>query len=232
MDGDQRVGNRPAETAANRDSNISRRRAAAKEDGGLGYQNRRDAVLKAAASVFAAKGYPAATLNDIAAAAGIDRASLYYYFSGKRELFAAVVGNVVIDNTIMAERIRDSDRPPVEKLRDVIVSLMRSYHEHYPYLYVFVQENLSQVTPTESRKWDRELDRYGRRHDKAVTDIIEAAIDEGQFSTQGSAQLLAYGIVGMLNWSHRWFRPSGPLTGEEIGEILADMIINGLRTRP
>lgn len=213
-------------------SNISRRRALAKEDGGPSYQNRRNALLKAAASVFKTKGYQATNLNDIASAAGMDRASIYYYVSGKRELFASVVGTAVIENTIRAEEIRDSDEPPVQKLRNVIVGLMRSYHEHYPYLYVFVQENLSQVNPNKGHKWDRELDRYGRRHDKAVTDIIQEAIDDGEFESRGSAQLLGYGIIGMLNWSHRWFRPHGTLSGEEIGEILAEMIIRGLCARP
>jgi AcrR family transcriptional regulator len=183
--------------------------------------------MKAAAKLFKEKGYRGASLNDIAEAIGADRASLYYYVSGKRELFDEMVGEAVRANVTDAERIRDNGAPAPERLRQMIVSLMRAYEEHYPYLYIFVQEDLSRATPDRSAR-SRELARLGKRYDNAVTAVVQEGLDDGSFVSLGSAHVVAYGIIGMMNWSHRWFRINGGMSGASIGEALADMVLGGL----
>src|SRR5690606_37713787 len=67
---------------------------------------RREEVLLAAARIFAAKGYAEASLREVAAATGIQPASLYYHFKSKEDLFATVhhLGisriNAALDQTI------------------------------------------------------------------------------------------------------------------------------------
>lgn len=50
----------------------------------------REALLEAATDVFAAKGYEAASLEEIAAAAGFTRGAIYGNFTGKEDLYIAV----------------------------------------------------------------------------------------------------------------------------------------------
>jgi hypothetical protein len=38
-----------------------------------------------------------------------------------------------------------------------------------------------------------------------------------------------YGLLGMCNWVHRWYRPGGRNTLREIGGYFASMIIDGLK---
>jgi AcrR family transcriptional regulator len=51
----------------------------------------RDALIRAAAEVFAAKGYSGATIPDVAAAAGASRATVYLHFATKADLGRAVI---------------------------------------------------------------------------------------------------------------------------------------------
>lgn len=53
--------------------------------------NLRDRLLAAATAVFAARGFKGATLDDIAARAGVTKGGLYLHFPGKEALFFAVV---------------------------------------------------------------------------------------------------------------------------------------------
>lgn len=53
--------------------------------------DRRQEILKAALQVFSRKGYAAATNAEIARAAGVTPAALYYYFPSKEDLFKAVI---------------------------------------------------------------------------------------------------------------------------------------------
>ena len=90
-------------------SQIGRRRAAAAAEGSELYLHRRKEILAAAAQVFKRKGYRGTALSDVAGEIDIDRATLYYYVKSKEDLFADVVGAAVEENTLAAERIRDSD---------------------------------------------------------------------------------------------------------------------------
>ena len=55
--------------------------------GDAGKERRRETILAAAKGVFAAKGYHATTIADVAAAAGMSYGAIYWYFDSKDALF-------------------------------------------------------------------------------------------------------------------------------------------------
>jgi AcrR family transcriptional regulator len=60
-------------------------------------------IVAAALSSFAERGYAATKLEDVAAAAGISKGTIYLYFQTKEELFRAVVRQAVLPNLEAAE---------------------------------------------------------------------------------------------------------------------------------
>jgi AcrR family transcriptional regulator len=52
---------------------------------------KRRQIVEGARSVFLARGFDAASMNDIARAAGVSKGTLYVYFTNKEQLFAAIV---------------------------------------------------------------------------------------------------------------------------------------------
>jgi len=216
----------PAKRTPTLDSDIGRRRSLAKTERSAAYQTRRDAVIRAAKAVFREKGYGSSSLADVAARLDTDRASLYYYVSGKQELFEEVVRDAVEHNVQEAERILRSDAPPGDKLRQVIAATMLSYEEHYPYLYEYVEADVGR--PASDAGEASEITELGRRYQAAVVAIVEEGLRSHAFVSGGSAGVIALAVMGMMNWTHRWFTPHGPLTGGEIGDILASMVLDGL----
>lgn len=207
-------------------SGMGKRRAAAQAEGGAAYQQRRQEILKVAARVFKEKGLQGTSLNDIAEAVGTDRASLYYYIGSRQELFNDVVRRAVETNVAMAEAIRDWDASAPVKLRELAVGLMKSYAENYPFAYVYIQEDLSRIG-------DRNeiTHALNRRYDAAVIGIIQEGLDAGTLRSNASARTIAYGFIGMLNWTHRWFDPNKDLDATEIGNAFADMVLEGLQAK-
>lgn len=209
-------------------SNISRRRAAARDDATSGYLERRREILQAAAQAFKEHGFRGTTFNHVAEAMGADRASLYYYVSSKEELFQEVVGEAVRVNLAAATAIRDDDTPAPEKLRRLIEGLMASYAEYYPVLYLLIQENLSQVAPERS-EWAQEMKQVNREYEHVLTDIIQAGQDDGTLSDAAPAWLVVYGIIGMVGWTNRWFNPNrSEVDAAEIGTAFAGILLSGL----
>lgn len=64
---------------------------------------KRQLVLDAAADLFMAQGYGAVSMDAIARAAGVSKATLYAYFSSKEQLFARIIGEACLQNIAVAE---------------------------------------------------------------------------------------------------------------------------------
>ena len=210
-------------------SGIARRRAAARDEAGPAYLERRREIVEAAARVFKSKGLQGANLGDIAVESGADRASLYYYVGSKEELFHEVVRGAAEANLARARTILDSQLPAPVKLRELVESLMASYAEHYPILYVYIQENLTHV-PDKHGAWAADMRQVNRDYERIVIEIVEQGMAEGTFRTGPPAWVVAYGVMGMVGWTNRWFDPEhSPATAQEIGTTFADTVLLGLQ---
>lgn len=213
-------------------SGIARRRRTARAEGGPAYAERRKELVAAAARVFKARGLQGASLADIAEEAGTDRASVYYYVANKEELFHDVVREAAEGNLAAARAVRAGPGGAPEKLRAVITQLMTSYEEHYPVLYVLIQENLTHTEHGDA-EWAAHMRRVNRDYQQLVVGLVQDGYDEGTLRDLGPAWLVAYGILGMLGWTNRWFTPRvGQPPAPEIGAAYADVVLHGLRTAP
>jgi hypothetical protein len=94
---------------------------------------------------------------------------------------------------------------------------------------VYIQEDLSKVADRRSA-WARQMTVINKRYDDAVIGIVESGFAECSIRQVGSARVIAYGIIGMVNWTHRWYREgaSGMPSAAEIGQSFIEMVLNGL----
>lgn len=213
-----------------KESASSQRREAAKEDSSGAYQARLNEIAVAAVRVFNRLGLQRATLRAVADEMGVDRSSLYYYFSSKEDLFDEVVRTVVARNLELTKKICASSISPRRKLRDLVCMLMTSYGEHYPVFYIYIRENLNHVDESRSA-WSQEMRDMNRQTTAAAISIIEQGYADKSFRNIGSARVVAYGVLGVVGWTHRWFRPGrSEVSAEEIGKIYAEMILAGIES--
>ncbi len=211
-------------------SEISKRRRALKEDPKVKYKARRQEIAEAAVRVFNRVGFERASLKAVAEEMGADRASLYYYISSKEELFDEVVRTVVERNLALTKRIESSNLSPRRKLRDLIMALMGSYGEHYPLFYIYIRENLSHVSGSR-HEWSRDMRELNRQTTEAVISIIEQGYADKSFRNVGSPRVVAYGVLGIVGWTYRWYRPDqSDVSAEEIGKTYAELILSGIES--
>jgi AcrR family transcriptional regulator len=212
-------------------SRIAQRRSAALAEGGAEYSSKRAELIRAAATVFREKGYSATTLNDIASVFGTDRASLYYYVGSKEELFQACIMKALTDNMARATAITQQELGPRERLTALVDLLITSQEEHYPYLFVYIQENMDHVVTDDSR-WGAEMvaatHEFERFFIKAITDGIE----EGVFRSDLSPTLIANSLFGMTQWTHRWWVPGGKYSAAELIHVFSSVLFEGIDERP
>lgn len=185
--------------------------------------------MAAAIRVFHRLGYKGASLSAVGTELGVDRATIYYYFSSKNELFDEVVRAVLVENESLVARISQSAVSPARKIRDLIRAMMDSYSNNYPLLYLYIREDLTHVSDARSQ-WSAEMRGINRRIEQCFIGVIEQGFADSSFRRSGSARTVAFGILGMLNWSHRWYRPDRSESAAEIGNTFADMVLAGLES--
>jgi TetR/AcrR family transcriptional regulator, cholesterol catabolism regulator len=216
----------PGDAAA---SSIGRRRRHARRAPSAGYLERQQRLLAAATEVLKEKGLDATSINDIAERMGADRASVYYYFGSKQEIFLALVRQAVEEVVLLAEGIAAEDGPSADRLERLVRSQLAAYERHYPYMQLYIQEDMNRV-PGDGTTAGEELKALGLRYEAAIERITRDGIAAGEFRADLDAQLVAFAVLGAVNWTHRWFRPGGRLTGEQIGASFADLFLRGVGT--
>jgi len=213
-------------------SNIAKRRMNALADGSPDYKAKRDELVLIAAKLFKEKGFKATTLNDLAKQAGVERASLYYYISSKDELIQEVIRGVTDANAAAASKItRMKSLGPEDKLRRLVEVVMTSYEENYPHMYVYIQEQMHEVEYTKT-PWAKQMVRQTRRIETMFMTLMVEGIEAGIFRSDIPPRLAANGLFGMLNWTHRWFKPGGKQSAKEISDAFCSIFFEGMRKKP
>ncbi|MBN8842597.1 MAG: TetR family transcriptional regulator [Sphingomonadales bacterium] len=212
-------------------SNISRRRKSALEDGSSDYLAKRAELVEIAGRQFKNNGFRATTLAEIGHKAGLDRATVYYYFGSKEELFRECLRVGVDENINECERIaNDSDLSPAQRLRGVINQLMSAYDQHYPHMYVYIQEEMNRIAGEKST-WAQQIVSQTRKFERIVMSLISELIERGEMRSDIPVSVAANAVFGMLNWTHRWYQPGGAHPAREVSEGFSDIFFDGMARR-
>lgn len=135
------------------------------------YVAKRSDLVRIAARLFKEQGFKSTKLADIARAAGLDRATVYYYVGSKEELFQEAVEGVLDSNRKVARELAaDKSLRSLERLHRIFVRLMISYEENYPATFVYIQEQMHQVG-TEETAWAKAIMKKTRAFDHLLTGL-------------------------------------------------------------
>jgi len=185
----------------------------------------RDEILDAAAQIFRQKGFHAASMQDIAQAVNLQKASLYHHVSSKQEILLALLDRGL---DLLIERIEQVMAQPLsldQKLSQAVITYLQTMLEHRDLAAVLLLEHRSLEPQYRARHIPRR-DRFER----LWRDLIQAGVDQGLFRCNDPA-LTARTILGALNWTITWYRSDGALSPAQIGEQVAEMFLQGLLDR-
>jgi AcrR family transcriptional regulator len=178
-------------------------------------------ILRAAADMFSARGYQATTLDDIAGAARISRATFYNYFPSKDELLRRMYRQVISASQAAIEGIANEPLPAPEKLRRIIRFLISYLSAHTPLMQVFFSELFSLPSTM-----NRSVTHAHRVFREVVERIVEEGVRTGALITLNPKRF-AFILLGACNWMYRWYRPGGEWTPESIAEEIIRVLESG-----
>jgi AcrR family transcriptional regulator len=160
----------------------------------VGKVERRQQILHVARDVFARRGYHAAKIDDIVAAAGIARGTFYLYFEDKRAIFEEIVDRTIARLGMSIVRVdpHDGGRTVADQVQEQIRQIVRILLEDRATTKILLSDALG-VDPT----FDRKLLSF---YDE-MSSLLEGSLRDGQalgIVREGDVHLMSWLTMGAL----------------------------------
>ena len=180
-----------------------------------------DSLTDVALRVFARKGYDGASMDDVAAEAGITKASIYHHVSGKEALLARGFGRA-LDALYAILKERDATQETAaERLRYIVRRVAETTTDH-----------LAEVTLLFRARGNSQVERDAlerrRRFDRTVAEIVSQAQRDGDVRADLDPRLIARLCFGMSNSVVEWYRPDGAIDAKAITGAVLAILFDGL----
>lgn len=184
--------------------------------------NRRQALLDAAARRFRDHGYEGASMRDIAGDVGMLAGSMYYHFSSKEELLVAVHAEGVRHFEGAVERALVGQDDPWQRLQAAASAHLETLLGEGDYTQVVIAE-LPRDNPPLRARLIQLRDAY-----EALFRRLIGALDLAPECDPGLVRLM---LFGALNTSPTWYRP-GHRTPAELGAAFVRLLKQGVDHHP
>lgn len=186
-----------------------------------GYDDQRGMILESAAHLFAKHGYTAASMNQVAEACGLSKATLYHYYKDKYALLLSIAANHVSRLEAIVVLSLARKEPPERQMRELIRSIVEEYADAQHAHRVLTED----VKFLEEEDRERVLDKEREVVKGFAKVVCELRPDLKEASLSKPLTML---LFGMINWMFTWMKPDGELDYQTMAPIVADLFLSGL----
>ncbi len=191
-------------------------------------KNRREEIIRAALGAFGSKGFHNTRIEEVAAAAGIGKGTVYEYFRSKEELLSAAVGYEMEEMTRQVKNKMDGVSTVKDKIKALVETVMLRHHKGC-YLGMNINpaelgnamKEFQSMAQEENLRWQRWLE-----------EIINAGVASDEIRPV-DPQLFLGALMGavknlMRSWSGSVWDNYMP---QEAAERVTDFFFEGIRKR-
>jgi TetR/AcrR family transcriptional regulator, cholesterol catabolism regulator len=186
------------------------------------YHIRALGALDAAEKVFARRGFGEATMREIADAAGISVAGLYYYLPGKQHALYLSCERAFRRLIRGLDRALTSSADPREQLR----AFVRGHLE-----FVIGQPNAFRVLLRDMDALEGEdrvvIVELRRQYFSRAADLVIAVQQQAELST-ASTRVATAALFGMMNWTPMWHHDVSDDDAASVADQMTELFLHGV----
>ena len=185
------------------------------------YDDQREMILAQAAALFAQRGYPATSMNAVALACGLSKATLYHYYRDKYALLVSIAEGHVGKLIALVQDVLAAGLPPEQRLRTLIHRIVLEYAGAQDAHRVLTEDVRFLTSDDRARILDQE---------RAVVQGFSQAVAGLRPELQAAALAtpMTMLLFGMINWMFTWVQPGGALDHDALAPLVADLFLGGL----
>ena len=186
-----------------------------------GYEDQRELILAQAAALFARRGYVGTSMNEVAQACGLSKATLYHYHPDKDALLASICEAHVSRLHGIVQGAAQGEPTPQARMRALIRRLVEEYADAQNAHRVLTED--VKFLPEAARERILDQERAVVRGFASVVAQLRPDLREAALATP-----LTMLLFGMVNWLFTWMKPGGALDYDAMAPIVADLFLGGL----
>ncbi len=185
------------------------------------YDQHRARILQRAVDAFARRGYPGASMADLAEECGASKAALYHYFPSKDALLFEALDAYTRRLLAVVETEQARALPAREELAAVVRALMAEYQTSHAY-HAALLGDVKFLAQDERERV--------RAQERAVVDAVAATLERAHPAAIDARNrvVVTMALLGMINFTFAWLRPDGPVSHEQFAELVIDLWSTGL----
>lgn len=185
------------------------------------YEERRESIVDRAALLFADKGFSETSVADIARSCETSKSLIYHYYKSKEEILYAVMTSHVDQLIDEVENTASFGKLPARELQ----LLLRSFMKHYVSAVARQKVMLNEIG---NLPLDKRATIVGKQ--RKIVEAVEALLCEMSPTLRdepGVPRAQTMLLLGMINWTHTWFHPTGSIKAERIADMAFALISKG-----
>jgi TetR/AcrR family transcriptional regulator, cholesterol catabolism regulator len=185
----------------------------------------KDKILEASIVLFEKYGFHGVTVNDIVEYCGTSKGGFYHHYHSKDELLFMIHDTFITYALTKANEANATYDHPTLKLHAIIHSFVKVFDLYKPHISVFYQESIY-LKPHFEQLIKQKRDQFKQ----IIFKVIQEGQQLGEFRNNLPVEITGMSILGMVNWTYKWYQKGGSKTIEEIANIFSDIILHGILT--
>jgi AcrR family transcriptional regulator len=183
----------------------------------------RKKVLQVSGRLFWENGYLGTSIDDIASAAHVNKASIYYYFHNKSDILFELAMFFITSFIEVVQPIVESDLPPARKMEEFVKKHL---------IYSLDRLGFSGIGQRERgnlpARMKREYTSMRDNYEELFRRILEEGVAQGEFHVR-DPKLTSKFCLGLLNSTALWFKEKGKYSPEKIAREECSFILGALK---
>jgi AcrR family transcriptional regulator len=185
-------------------------------------QDNKERLLDVATDLFSSKGFKGTSIRDIASEMGMSISNLYHHYKNKDALLLAIIERTSLTIVKTLRELSKKDLEPYSKFKLLLkthINLCAKYFKESK-IFLLDEENLSPEGVEKNLRIQREVFEI---YLNELKELKKVGIVKGD-----NLSVLAFNVLGVINWQLRWYRPEGRLSLAKVTDEIVSFVLYGV----
>jgi AcrR family transcriptional regulator len=183
----------------------------------------REVIVRKGTELFYREGFARSSIRDIGRTAGISSAALYHYFKTKDDLLYEIIKTIGDHLLIVLNQTKQEFDDPEERLREMVFRQICLLKEKREEVKIYMEEQYQ--LPKRLKKI---IYKQHRKVYETYLNELQTLSEAGRLRANYHLPTINFSLFAMMNWVYRWFKNDGPISIEEVANVIIGIFFNGI----
>ncbi len=185
----------------------------------------REKIIESSLKLFSEKGFHGVSVQDLVEHSATSKGGFYHHFSSKDELLYVIHDKFISYVLKEGHLAKKKYERPMMQMHEILKSFVRVFDLYNEHIVVFYQENKYLKD-----EYEKIIKTKRDEYKQIVNDVIQEGQAHGDFREKLPPTITTMSILGMVNWTYKWYRKDGEKSIDQIAAVYIDLLMHGLLT--